>query len=100
VLIGNRGLEPIGNALWTFYGSASGLTHDALDPSAEAGYAAFYASLETLYDRGFARYCDDCQGHSDRGGKFATACYMLWDMDSGLEHLSFHGSAQRLAMME
>lgn len=96
-----HGLDAVGTAIWYLYGCVSGMTHDVLDDSVESGYGEFYRSLENLYDKGFAKHCVNCAGHSDRkAGKFATACYMLWDMDSGLEYLSFHGSSQRFALVE
>ena len=84
--------ETIGNAIWHIYGCCSNTTHDALDLSVDDGVVAFYASLKNLYECGFARYCISQRGHSDRtGGNFATACYMLWDMDSGLNYHTLRG---------
>lgn len=100
-IIERHGLDATGTALWYLYGSVSGMTYDVLDDSVEDGYGEFYKSMRSLYDIGFAGHCENRGGHSDvQGGKFATACYMLWDMDSGLEHLTFHGSSLRLALVD
>ena len=53
-----------------------------------------------VYDKGFAAHCQDEAGHSDRSHSLATACYMLWDMDSGLEYHSFHGHPLALSAMD
>ena len=92
-IIEHHGLERVGDAIWYLYGCVSGMTHDVLDESVESGYSEFYKSIESLYDNGFAKHCVNECGHSDRGGdNFATACYMLWDMDSGLEYRGELGS--------
>jgi hypothetical protein len=90
-IVDQHGLKAIGTAIWYLYGCVSCTTHDVLDESVQSGYSEFYRSLESLYENGFAKHCENRVGHSDRGGKFATACYMIWDMDSGLEYHSFKG---------
>ncbi|TWT74456.1 hypothetical protein Pla123a_32790 [Posidoniimonas polymericola] len=90
-LVDRHGLEAIGKTLWFAYGCVGDVAHDALQPAGESGYGDFYASLIDLYELGFANYCEDAAHHSHRAANsFATACYMLWDMDGGLEHLTLH----------
>ena len=99
-LIKQHRLAAIGDALWYLYSYQWGFTADVLDDSVSGGYSEFYHSLEFLYDKGFATHCVNCRGHSDFGkNHFATACYMLWDMDSGLDYLSFHGSPERFKLV-
>jgi hypothetical protein len=94
-------LELIGKAIWYLYGIGSNTTHDALDPSADNGLPEFYGSLEELYNNGFAQYCENAEGHSDRNpNSFATACYMLWDMDSGLEYHTLRGRSELFPFAE
>ena len=91
-LVRIHGLDPVGKAVWYIYGCVSGTTRDALHPSADSALARFYDSIRVLYGTGFSVFCDDSAGHSDvNPNSFATACYMLWDMDSGLSHLTFRG---------
>lgn len=100
-ILERHGLNATGIALWYLYGCMSGMTCDVLDDTVEDGFGEFYQSLRSLYEVGFARHCENRRGHSDgNGGRFATACYMLWDMDSGLGYLSFYGSPLRLALAE
>ncbi len=89
-LIAKHDLDPIGKAIWYLYGCSSDTTHDALDPSTDSGLPEFYRSLQVLYDHGFAQYCEDARGHRNPNS-FATACYMLWDMDSGLNYHTLQG---------
>ena len=99
--IAKHGLEPIGKAIWYLYGCCSNTTHDALDPSADSGLPEFYRSLEELYNNGFAQYCENTAGHSDcNPNSFATACYMLWDMDSGLEYHTLGGRPELFPFAE
>jgi hypothetical protein len=100
-VISEHGTDATGNAIWYLYGCLSSTTHDALDESVETGYATFYQSIESLYDNGFAIHCANDRGHSDvAGGEFSTACYMLWDMDSELEYLSFNGPSVLFGFVE
>ena len=87
-LIEEYDLQTVGEAIWDIYGCGSELGRGATDPSAASGFADFYESMEGLY-ASFARHCSDHYGHSDKGGSFATACSMLWDMDSGLSYRTF-----------
>ncbi len=87
-LLDEFGVESIGEAAWYLYSCASGITFDATNVTERAGIERFVASLRTLYDDGFCRVCKSCRGHSDVDErKFSTACYMLWDLDSGLQAL-------------
>ena len=91
-LVSAHGLDRIGNAIWFLYGCVSNTTHDALEPSADSGLDEFYDSIRVLYEEGFCAFCDNLAGHSHANpNSFATACYMLWDMDSGLEYLTLRG---------
>jgi hypothetical protein len=100
-LIAKYDLESIGKAIWYIYGCCSNTMHDALDPSADNGLPEFYRSLEELYNNGFAQYCENAAGHSDRNpNSFATACYMLWDMDSGLEYHTLRGRPELFPFAE
>jgi hypothetical protein len=88
-LIEEYDLQTVGEAIWEIYGVGADLGRSATDPAAISGYADFYASLEHLY-AAFARHCANRYGHSSQGCSFATACYMLWDMDSGLSYRTFN----------
>lgn len=100
-VVAQHGVDATGKAIWYLYGCGSNTTHDALNPTADAGLTQFYHSIHHLYDRGFAAYCEDCAGHSDRNSNsFATACYMLWDMDSGLEYLTLRGRPELFPFAE
>lgn len=100
-LIDQHGVDSIGKAVWHVYGCVGDTARDALSPIAESGFGDFYDSLTDLYDLGFAKHCEDAAGHSDRGGNnLATACYMFWDMDSGLEHLTLRGRPELFSYAE
>ena len=100
-VVAQQGFDATGKAIWYLYGCASNTTHDALDPTADGGLTEFYESICKFYDSGFAAHCEDCAGHSDRNpSSFATACYMLWDMDSGLEYLTLRGRPELFAFAE
>jgi hypothetical protein len=92
-LITTHGIEEIGKAIWYLYGCVGDTARDALDVSVADGAPEFYRSIQDLYDSGFAKYCENAIGHSNRNpNSFATACYMLWDMDSGLNCCTFDES--------
>ena len=100
-VVTQHGVDATGKAIWYLYGCVSNTTHDALDPTADSGLTEFYNSICNLYDNGFAAHCEDCAGHSDRNpNSFATACYMLWDMDSGLEYLTLRGRSELFSFAE
>ena len=96
-LIQLHGVNDIGNAIWYMYGCLGDFARDALDTSVADGFSQFYESLEILYDRGFAKYCSPESGHFN---KLETACYMMWDMDSGLEYLSFNDRPELFTLAE
>ncbi|MEM8671527.1 MAG: hypothetical protein AAGG48_28665 [Planctomycetota bacterium] len=94
-IVQDYGTERTGVAVWYCYGCVSGMIHDVLDDSIASGWPAFYESMFSLYENGFARYCENQLKHALRDTKFGTSCYMLWDMD-GIEYLTFDRSdAQR-----
>ncbi|MEN1681907.1 MAG: hypothetical protein AAGJ46_20185 [Planctomycetota bacterium] len=94
-LVYEYGKEPIGKAIWYLYGCVGDYARDAIETAPASECMEFYQSLETLYDEGFAKHCVDACGHSDRdGNRFGTACYMLWDMNGGLEYLTFNSRAE------
>lgn len=90
-LVGAHGLDCVGKAIWYLYSVASDTTHEALDPAADSTIDRFYDSIRVLYESGFCRFCIDRPNHADISrNSFATACFMLWDMDSGL-NMTFGG---------
>ena len=96
-LIQQHGTDKIGNAIWFLYGCDGDVARDALDVSVASGFEEFYQSLETLYAKGFAKHCSRT---SKNGCMLNSACYMLWDMDSGLSHLSFNGRPELFTLVE
>jgi hypothetical protein len=90
------GTERTGVAVWYCYGCVSGMIHDVLDDSVSSGWPAFYESMSSLYDNGFAKHCENRFNHPLRETRFGTSCYMIWDMD-GIEYLTFDRTeAQRM----
>ncbi len=98
-IIDHHGVDTVGTAIWYTYGCMSGMIHDVLDESVSSGFSAFYQSMESLYSTGFAKHCEDKFSHSDRGDRFSTACYMMWDM-GGLEYLTFNRSPDQIKLVE
>jgi hypothetical protein len=98
-LVATHGVDRMGKAVWYLYGCVSNTTYDALDPSADSGVSKFYDSMRMLYDNGFCAYCENCAGHSGIDpNSLATACYMLWDIDSGLEYQTLRGRPTKLSV--
>ena len=87
-IVQQHGTEQTGIAVWYCYGCVSGMVHDVLDDSVSAGWAAFYDSMKSLYENGFAKHCENKFNHPLRETEFGTSCYMIWDMD-GIEYLTF-----------
>ena len=56
-IIERHGVEPIGDAIWYLYGCISGMTHEVLDESVKSGFAEFYKSIESLYEREAVPVC-------------------------------------------
>ncbi|MGI9441592.1 MAG: hypothetical protein ACR2N1_03955 [Rubripirellula sp.] len=73
--------------------------HDVLDDSVSSGWPAFYESMFSLYNNGFAKHCENQFNHPLRETKFGTSCYMIWDMD-GIEYLTFGRSETPRNMLE
>ena len=88
-IIDEYGEDNCSKMIWYLYGILSEMPKDVLDESVSTGRGDFFQSLRSLYDNGFAKYCEDCRGG---GGPLGTACYMIWDMDGGLDGCSFFGS--------
>ena len=97
-IIQQHGTEQTGNAVWYCYGCVSGMIHDVLDESVSAGWATFYDSMKSLYENGFAKYCENQFSPRLEETKFGTSCFMIWDMD-GIEYLTF-GRKERREMAE
>jgi hypothetical protein len=98
-VIQKHGTEQTGIAVWYCYGCVSGMIHDVLDNSVSAGWTAFYDSMRSLYENGFAKYCENKFNHRLRETKFGTCCYMLWDMN-GIEYLTFDRTEEQREMAE
>jgi len=98
-VIQRHGTERTGIAVWYCYGCVSGMIHDVLDDSVSSGWPAFYESMSSLYENGFAKHCENQFNHPLREAKFRTSCYMIWDMD-GIEYLTFHRSEAQRNMVE
>ncbi len=98
-IVQRHGTERTGIAVWYCYGCVSGMIHDVLDDSVSSEWPAFYESMFSLYDNGFAKHCENQFNHPLRGTKFGTSCYMIWDMD-GIEYLTFGRSETQRNMIE
>jgi hypothetical protein len=96
-VIQKHGTEKTGIAVWYCYGCVSGMIHDVLDDSVSAGWSTFYESMKSLYENGFAKYCENKFNHQLRETKFGMACYMMWDMNE-IEYLTFHRTEEHREM--
>jgi hypothetical protein len=73
-----------GRALWYLMGSGRQVWSRVA--RAEGALAArAVLSLRSLYEGVFARLDFAADGSRDAEGELETACYMLWDMDGGLQ---------------
>ena len=98
-VVQQHGTERTGVAAWYCYGCVSGMIHDVLDDSVSPGWPAFYESMQSLYENGFAKHCENRFDHPLRETKFGTSCYVIWDMD-GIEYLTFDRTEAQRMMVE
>jgi hypothetical protein len=84
------GADEVGGLIWYLMGSGSQIWFDVAKASREYAEDAIL-SLRFLYERCFARFVGDWTHGGKPGPGLDTACYMLWDMDGGLEGIPMSG---------
>jgi hypothetical protein len=96
-LVQDLGADEVGRLVWHVLGSPEATWHEVAKAAAPLASSAVL-SLRGLYQDAFAPNLtspdDQTTGVSSRLG---TACYMLWDMDSGLDGFAFGGKPEPLA---
>lgn len=97
--INSMGADATGKTVWYVYGCLSGYVSEALESITLEQATEFYESLTALYRNGFGSHCRHQRGPSaPKENHLDTACVMLWDMDSGLERLTWSSGIERFSL--
>lgn len=78
------GVDVVGDMIWYLMGSGYQVWVDVREADHEYARDAILG-VQNLYERCFAVHLTDWKGVGSGTSRLATACYMLWDMDGGLE---------------
>ena len=89
------GPDVVGDVIWYLMGGGQQVWHDIGEAEHEAARDAIL-SLRTLYERCFALHLTGWKGVGLADSRLETACYMLWDMDGGLETIPMLGAPEAL----
>jgi hypothetical protein len=90
------GADAVGWMIWYLMGSGEQVWFEVEEASQECAEDAILA-LRHLYERCFAIHLTEWGGVGSAQRRLATACYMLWDMDGGLESIPMFKGSKSLA---
>jgi hypothetical protein len=96
----NRTDSRMARSIWHLYGSGSCYLAELSRLSPSPDLSEFFDSIPHLYSDLFEVRCSRFFSHLDRGIERANPlnapCYMLWDMDGGLDSFQFSGGASQI----
>ncbi len=89
------GADAVGDLVWYLMGAGRQVWFEVA--KAEPGHATdAVLGLRRLYEHCFARHLTDWRGVGEDPRPLGTACYMLWDMDGGLDVIPRLGRPEHL----